>query len=59
MTVQMTMEEYKKLESASEQLEQIKEKVKSINNAEGMRKTEETYKLIRTLGCISNPCGYI
>ena len=59
MTVQMTMEEYKELESASEQLEQIKKKVKSINSAEGIRKTEEIYELMRALGCNSNLRGYI
>ena len=32
MTVQMTMEEYKKLEKASEQLEAIKEAIEQSNN---------------------------
>lgn len=33
MTVQMTMEEYKKLEKASEQLEAIKEAIEQSNNS--------------------------
>ena len=59
MTVQMTMDEYKELESARNQLEQIKEQVKVINNSEGIKRTEEMYRLMSALRITGNLRGYI
>ena len=59
MTVQMTMEEYKKLESAREQLEQIKAQVEVVNKAEGDKKIEETLRLLSGLNCRGRLHGYI